>query len=110
MLPYFCSIKINITLLCVLITLCATPVVALIMIWFGLQLIEYTYIPTQIFSYLETRPFSFFSVHTSSTEHNVLHMAWFSINVGWIQKFTKSRCMEFLTPHVGNHVPKLIDK
>ena len=37
-------------------------------------LVEYIYLPNQIFSHSETAAFSFSLVHNSSTEYNVLHM------------------------------------
>lgn len=61
------------------------------------------------------RTFSFFSGHTSSPENIVWPVAWFSINVGWIQKFTKVvewnfNSFLFPNPQAGNHALKPIDK
>lgn len=57
--PHVFSIKMNTTLLCVCLTLCAIPVSALNMSCYGCAFMEYIHILNQISSYLETGPSHF---------------------------------------------------
>ena len=111
--PTFSALK-WIPLSCVCLTLCAIPVSTLNMSCYGCAFMVHSY-PQPNLQLPGDRTFSFFSGHTSSPENIVLPVAWFSINVGWIQKFTKVvewnfNSFLFPNPQAGNHALKPIDK